>query len=562
MSVSAAEVTLYVPARDSAATLAETLRSIRGQTARPAKVVVVADTRSRDDTLAMARAAGVGVVEQREGFLGHARNLALAACETPWLASCDSDATLEPGWLAALLDALRDAPRLLAAVGGRTEERVYTAADRWRAVNMPHNWGPAAFDNPFMLVSEMLARGDALRAVGGYLPDLRYYEDSDLCQRLRHAGFTLRYQPAAVAWHERRDSLRTVLELRWSYAFQRQRHLLESFPGLAAKLDVNRTYCLQTLSQTLHSPHADVCAVSLLLWFHHAWRDLSYALSRWPFIDDAQRDALLGRALRACVDAAHPRWPAGPALELVFPAPAGLSDARAASDAPSSPESSRRFPRLIHTPGFGDYLRHLHRATSELFAELDPRLGPILDRSVAALRADPASARPAFAPPCFAVTDAERSVLAQPPRRAAWPARLASAIWRHVAPLDSSGATVRIGPALPEERAMAPGGGDVSVPDGGAAVLIPHLECLPDPLGTLREALRGACGAVVAYQPPRRLLPAVPMLQPRQIAAACAEAGLAILDFHTEAGLTRIVARRRQAPGAPGGRVQESLQRV
>lgn len=540
MSSTAADVTLYVPARDSAATLPDTLASIRAQTVLPAQIVVVADARSRDDTLAVARAAGTRVIEQRDGFLGHARNLALAACETRWLASCDSDATLDPGWLAALLAAATDDP-LLAAVGGRTEEKFYTAADRWRAVNMPHNWGPAPFDNPFMLVSEMLARADALRAVGGYLPDLRYYEDSDLCQRVRHAGFTLRYQPHALAWHHRRDSVRSVLDLRWNYAFQRQRHLLENLPGLAAKLDVNRTYCLQTLSQTLHSPHADVCAISLLLWFHHAWRDLAHALSRWPLLDVAQREAILCRALQTCLDAAAPAWTGRDALDLIFPWDADAPQHRP----PSVDTPSNLPPPLIDSPGFADYLARLRRATAGVFGELDPRITPCLERSLAALHGRADSIRPSFDPPSFVVTDAERSALAEAPRRPAWSAQLAPSLLSAVEPRDAHAEPVWIGPVLPDERAVEPNAGQPSrAGDPSGLVLIPHLECLPDPLGVLRRSLRSATGALVAYQPPRRLLPAVPILQPRQIAAACADAGLRILDFHTEAGLTRIAARR------------------
>lgn len=48
----------------------------------------------------------------------------------------------------------------------------------------------------------MLARRDALQRVGGF--DERYFlywEDADLCRRLRHSGYEVRYVPAATAIH-------------------------------------------------------------------------------------------------------------------------------------------------------------------------------------------------------------------------------------------------------------------------------------------------------------------------------------------------------------------------
>jgi glycosyltransferase involved in cell wall biosynthesis len=220
MGIDPNEVTMYVPARNADRTLAAALDSIAAQTVTPADVIVVVDTRSTDTTRDIAHGSGATVIEQYDGMLGVARNHAIEACRTTWLASCDSDVVLDPTWLERLIDAAsrRNDLDRIAAIGGCTEEFSHTDADRWRAVNMPHNWGPAPFDNPFMLVSEMMASVHALRAVGGYRADLFCYEDSDLCQRLRHAGYTLAYEPTAVARHDRRDTVRFALYGRWRLA--------------------------------------------------------------------------------------------------------------------------------------------------------------------------------------------------------------------------------------------------------------------------------------------------------------------------------------------------------
>jgi GT2 family glycosyltransferase len=60
----------------------------------------------------------------------------------------------------------------------------------------------------------MLARRDALGSVGGF--DERYFlywEDADLCRRLRRSGWHVRYMPGAVAIHEVGQSSRNVRAL-------------------------------------------------------------------------------------------------------------------------------------------------------------------------------------------------------------------------------------------------------------------------------------------------------------------------------------------------------------
>ena len=55
----------------------------------------------------------------------------------------------------------------------------------------------------------MAVRRDALQEIGGFDPMFRVAgDDVDLCWRLRDRGWKLGFNPAAVVWHRRRDSLR------------------------------------------------------------------------------------------------------------------------------------------------------------------------------------------------------------------------------------------------------------------------------------------------------------------------------------------------------------------
>src|SRR5690606_37287297 len=144
------------------------------QTRPPDELFILLDPRSTDGTEEVARSLDVPVIAQTGNTLGAARNEAICAAQHRWIASCDSDVVINPEWLESLAAQRAEG---LAGIGGRTRERVRNLCDAWRALHMPHHWGEYPLRNPFMLVSEVLFNGDALRAVGGYRADLNYYED-------------------------------------------------------------------------------------------------------------------------------------------------------------------------------------------------------------------------------------------------------------------------------------------------------------------------------------------------------------------------------------------------
>lgn len=534
-SVKLADVSFYIPVRNAARTLEAAIASIRAQRVLPADFFLLVDLRSTDESVEIARRSGLRLVEQTAGPLGHARNLAIQACRTRWLASCDADVVLEPFWLEALLASCNDR---VAAVGGGTHERLITPADRWRAVNMPHNWGPLAFDNAFMLVSEMIADTTALRSIGGYRADLQAWEDSDVCQRLRHAGYTLRYEPRAVAYHDRRDSVAQVLDLRAFYSAYRQRTRLESLPGLVSKLAINRNYCLQSLSQTLHSAHADVCAISVLLWFHHARADLRAALAKWPLLDESDQTACVARLDATTTGCLRGDWAAlVPPLRRLIP----LS---------VHPAAPRQHHSLAATRGFRDYLKTAGEATRKLLGEIPAPLVTTVLQSAERLSQGDESLP--FSAPHLTVSAVHQRRLAEQPVQPAWDWSALDQTLRAVIG-DHTAATTPVlhGPVHARETptvAARPEDGDLSRP---RLTLLPHLENSASPRTFLRDALANADVAVIAYQPPQVFVPAVPILSARDLATLCAAAGFQILHFHTESGLTRLILERDRSPETP-----------
>src|SRR3954463_7358530 len=99
-----ATLSVVIPTLDAAATLPRTLAALdEGRRAGLVAEVIVADGGSRDDTPALARAAGATVARAPRG-----RGLQLAAgaerASGEWLLFLHADTAPEPGWAEACRD--------------------------------------------------------------------------------------------------------------------------------------------------------------------------------------------------------------------------------------------------------------------------------------------------------------------------------------------------------------------------------------------------------------------------------------------------------------------------
>jgi len=196
--------------------------------AGPVELVVV-DNGSQDDSVATLRGAFPGVaVVAAPGNVGYARaaNLGIAATRAPVVAVCNPDLELAPGSAAAVLARL-DAEPGTAAVGPRVvnpDGSVYPSARRLPGLAVAVGHGSLGLfwrDNPFTVRyherdadpgrarpvdwvsgAAVWLRRCALDAVGGWDEEFfMYFEDVDLCRRLRAAGWGVAYEPAAQVVH-------------------------------------------------------------------------------------------------------------------------------------------------------------------------------------------------------------------------------------------------------------------------------------------------------------------------------------------------------------------------
>ena len=157
--------------------------------------VVYVDSGSTDDSVAMAKAMGVHVVEldMRIPFTAaRARNAGWRALleRAPHLEAVqfvDGDCTVVEGWLHAAQDFLT-ANSGYAVVCGRRRERfpnrsVYNQLCDWE-------WDTPVGDTK-ACGGDALIRVEALRQVNGYRDDLIAGEEPEVCVRLRQAGWKI-----------------------------------------------------------------------------------------------------------------------------------------------------------------------------------------------------------------------------------------------------------------------------------------------------------------------------------------------------------------------------------
>ncbi len=163
-----------------------------------------------------------------------------AAARGRHLAFVNDDAVVDPDWLRTLV-AVAESDSRIGAVGSLLLESDGSTVQELGARIVPdahpRPWGQgstvaaaeargvlAAREVDFASGAALLVRRDAFDQVGGFDPAYRpaYYEDVDLCLRIRQAGWTVRVEPAARVVHAGGGSTATDRHFR-DFAIQHAR---------------------------------------------------------------------------------------------------------------------------------------------------------------------------------------------------------------------------------------------------------------------------------------------------------------------------------------------------
>jgi len=229
-------VTTILVVYNSAAVLAEALASLpAGMTA------IVVDNGSTDDSIAIAEAAGARVIRNGVNFgFGMANNIGLRAAGTDWVLLLNPDARLEAGFLAAMEQAIAARPEAALLVPSITTSR--GPFRKLSSILTPSGFvsraiAPGIRSIGFASGGIMLARRDALRAIGGFDEAIfLYFEDDDLSRRALDAGHEILLVEGAKATHignvSTPSSPRLTTMKQWHLAWS-ERHVRKKFGMIA-----------------------------------------------------------------------------------------------------------------------------------------------------------------------------------------------------------------------------------------------------------------------------------------------------------------------------------------
>jgi glycosyltransferase involved in cell wall biosynthesis len=208
----ALDVSVIVPVRNEAGSIAGLLDALASQTLQPKEIVIV-DGGSEDGTADIIRCSAeklslpVILLEAGPAFPGRGRNLAISRASHEWVASIDGGNVPEKNWLRALVEASHSHPQARIIYGKffpvTNTYFTYCAA-------IAYLQPPNAFSR---FIASSLIHRSAWEIAGGFREDLRSGEDLVFFKRLAALNIPeARTEEAVVHWS---------LQPSWSGTFRR-----------------------------------------------------------------------------------------------------------------------------------------------------------------------------------------------------------------------------------------------------------------------------------------------------------------------------------------------------
>ncbi len=229
-------VTVVIPARNAAATLAAQLRALDAQLGDVTFSVVVVDNGSTDDTATVARGHrsdrySLRVVDEVNAGVNWARNAGIAAAPDGLVLLCDADDEVRPGWVSAMAAACEPGTW----VGGVVDYAALNSPRtrlQWGApvVSSVVEPGPTAEGEPYAdrtfgcacgfhrsMWEELGGFDHRLSGIGG--------DETEFFTRAHAAGYRPRAVPAAVVAYRLRPGVVNMCRQRFRQGRQQVRWL-------------------------------------------------------------------------------------------------------------------------------------------------------------------------------------------------------------------------------------------------------------------------------------------------------------------------------------------------
>ncbi|WP_035991204.1 glycosyltransferase family 2 protein [Leptolyngbya sp. KIOST-1] len=191
--------------RNEGERLIRCLRSLQEHVPAGSPIVYV-DSGSTDGSVAQARAMGIHVVELDMSVpftMARGRNTGFQYLvdnfpDLTYVQFVDGDCELLPGWIDRAITALSQS-EALAIVCGRRRERFPDASPYNRLADMEWN---TPVGEAKACGGDMMARVEAIKAVGGFNPSMICGEEPEMCIRLRQKGWKIERIEADMTLHD------------------------------------------------------------------------------------------------------------------------------------------------------------------------------------------------------------------------------------------------------------------------------------------------------------------------------------------------------------------------
>lgn len=210
-------VTVIIPAYGVNAYIREAIDSVLGQTFTDREVVVVNDgapAQESAELLEIVRSYGgrVGYLERVNGGQGAARNTAMRASRSEFVAFLDGDDYWTPAFLEHQMDVLHADPELALVY---SDARIFgdTVAAGSTYMDRDPSTGDVTLESLLagrcsVAMSTIVARRSRIAEAGWFDERLRYSEDFDLWFRMAHRGMRIAYRREALTYRRvRADAL-------------------------------------------------------------------------------------------------------------------------------------------------------------------------------------------------------------------------------------------------------------------------------------------------------------------------------------------------------------------
>lgn len=204
-----AAITIVIPAYGVTTMLADAIDSVLAQDRSDWRVIVVddGDTRVAAHVAPYLADPRITFLQTDNGGLPTARNRAIAASSTPYVALLDGDDMLEPDFVSSMIAALEASPKAGFATGDATffgADRVGERFSSYCAQALPATL-ERIIRREFNIFGLTAMRREAIEGIGGFDASLKSSEDLDAWIRLLAAGWELAYVPRPLARYRRRE---------------------------------------------------------------------------------------------------------------------------------------------------------------------------------------------------------------------------------------------------------------------------------------------------------------------------------------------------------------------